>query len=93
MCRLERPRQLRRYAFAGALVEALKEEYMIAEDSALMAMRAYQQAKDDLLGYVSNSSHVRRLQRLGIQKDISYCLQRDLYDVVPILRGSTLVAM
>ncbi len=79
--------------FAGALVEALKEEYIIAEDSALMAMRTYQQAKNDLLGYVSNSSHVRRLQRLGIQKDISYCLQRDLYDVVPVLRGSTLVVM
>jgi 2-phosphosulfolactate phosphatase len=36
---------------------------------------------------------VRRLQRLGIQKDIAYCLQKDLYDVVPVLRGSTLVAM
>ena len=79
--------------FAGALVDALKEEYMIAEDSALMSMRMYQQAQNDLLSYVSNSSHVRRLQRLGIQKDISYCLQRDLYDVVPVLRGSSLVGM
>lgn len=79
--------------FAGALVDALKDEYMIGEDSALMAMRAYQQAQNDLLGYVANSSHVRRLQRLGIHKDISYCLQRDLYDVVPVLRGSTLVNM
>ena len=79
--------------FAGALVDALKDEYMIGEDSALMAMRAYQQAQNDLLGYVANSSHVRRLQRLGIHKDIAYCLQRDLYDVVPVLRGSTLVNM
>ncbi|MFN4147352.1 MAG: 2-phosphosulfolactate phosphatase [Runella sp.] len=79
--------------FAGALVEALKENYIIAEDSALMALRTYQQAKDDLLGYVANSSHVRRLQRLGIHKDISYCLQHDLYDVIPVLRGSELVVM
>ena len=79
--------------FAGALVDALKDEYIIGEDSALMAMRAYQQAQNDLLGYVANSSHVRRLQRLGIHKDIAYCLQRDLYDVVPVLRGSTLVNM
>jgi len=79
--------------FAGALVDALKDEYIISEDSALMAMRTYQQAQDDLLGYVSNSSHVRRLQRLGIQKDISYCLQKDLFDVVPVLRGSKLVGM
>ena len=77
--------------FAGALVEALHDEYMIGEDSALLAMRTYQQAKNDMLGYLSTSSHVRRLQRLGIHKDIQYCLQKDLYDVVPVLRGSALV--
>jgi 2-phosphosulfolactate phosphatase len=77
--------------FAGALVAALTDEYMIGEDSALMAMRLYEQAQHDMLGFVSNSSHVRRLQRLGIQKDIAYCLQKNMYDNVPILRGSELV--
>jgi 2-phosphosulfolactate phosphatase len=77
--------------FAGALVAALTDEYIIGEDSALMAMRLYEQAQHDMLGFVSNSSHVRRLQRLGIQKDIAYCLQKNVYDNVPILRGSELV--
>jgi 2-phosphosulfolactate phosphatase len=77
--------------FAGAVVNALKDDYFVAEDSAILAMRMYQQAQGDLLGYLSNSSHIRRLQRLGINKDIAYCLQHDLYDVVPILRGSELV--
>lgn len=79
--------------FAGALAEALKDQFMLLEDGTLMAQRLYQQSKDNLLASVSNSSHVRRLQRLGIQKDISYCLQTDLYDIVPVLRGGTLVAM
>ena len=77
--------------FAGAVVEGLKEDFLVAEDSAIMAMRNYQQAKNDMLGYLATSSHVRRLQGLGIQKDIAYCLQKDLYDVVPILRGNELV--
>jgi 2-phosphosulfolactate phosphatase len=77
--------------FAGALVAALTDEYMIGEDSALMAMRLYEQAQHDMLGFVNNSSHVRRLQRLGIQKDIAYCLQTSIYDNVPVLRGSELV--
>ncbi len=77
--------------FAGALVDALKDEYHVGEDSAIMAMRAYQQAENDLLKYLSNSSHIRRLQGLGIHKDISYCLQKDLYDVLPVLRGNELV--
>lgn len=79
--------------FAGAVVDALQNEYFVAEDSAIMAMRAYQQGKDDMLGYLANSSHIRRLQRLGINKDISFCLQRDLYDVVPVMRGTELVKM
>jgi 2-phosphosulfolactate phosphatase len=79
--------------FAGAVVNALKDEYFVAEDSAILAMRSYNQAKDDLIGYLANSSHIRRLQKLGINKDISYCLQHDLYDVVPILRGNELVLL
>lgn len=79
--------------FAGALVARLKDSYAMAEDSAIMAWRLYEQGKGNLAGYLSNSSHVKRLQRLGIQKDITYCLQHDLYDVVPVLRGNALVAM
>ena len=77
--------------FAGAVVDALKDEYFVAEDGAILAMRAYQNAQGNLPLYLSNSSHVRRLQRLGINKDIQYCLQKDLYDVVPVLRGNELV--
>ena len=79
--------------FAGALVARLKDSYAMAEDSAIMAWRLYEQGKDNMAAYLSNSSHIKRLQRLGIQKDITYCLQHDLYDVVPVLRGNALVAM
>ena len=79
--------------FAGALIHRLKEEYMIAEDGAMMAWRLYNQGKDNLISYLATSSHVRRLQRLGINRDIAYCLQHDLYDVVPVLRGNTLVGI
>ena len=77
--------------FAGALADELKNEYTLSEDSALMAHRLYCQSKDNMLSFIANSSHVKRLQRLGIQKDIAYALQRDLYDIVPVLRGNTLV--
>jgi len=79
--------------FAGALIERMKDEYMVPEDSGLMAWRLYVQGQKDLVGYLSNSSHVRRLHRLSINKDIMYCLQHDLYDVIPVLRGNSLVSM
>lgn len=79
--------------FAGALADALQDDFILVEDGALMAQRLYNQGKNNLPSFVANSSHVRRLQRLGIQKDITYSLQTDLYDVVPILRGTKLVAI
>ncbi len=79
--------------FAGALAERLKDDYAPQEDSAMMAQRLYCEGKKNLVHYLANASHIRRLQRLGIQKDIAYCLQHDLYDVVPVLRGSALVRM
>ncbi len=79
--------------FAGALAHRLRDDYATHEDGALMAHRLYCDGKDNLIGYLSNASHLRRLQRLGIQKDIAYCLQHDLYDIVPVLRGSALVKM
>ena len=79
--------------FAGALIERLKTSYALAEDSAILAHRLYCDGKDNLINYMASASHIQRLQRLGIQKDITYCLQHDLYDVVPVLRGNALVAM
>ncbi|QJW88435.1 2-phosphosulfolactate phosphatase [Spirosoma taeanense] len=79
--------------FAGALVDRLKDGFAMAEDSAIMANRLYCDGKNNLVSYMANASHIRRLQRLGIQKDITYCLQHDLYDVVPVLRGTALVSM
>lgn len=79
--------------FAGALIDRLKDSYALAEDSAIVAHRLYCDGKANLVAYMANASHIRRLQRLGIQKDITYCLQHDLYDVVPVLRGNALVAM
>ena len=79
--------------FAGALAAALQHEGSVVEDAALMSIRLYEQARPDLINFLSNASHVRRLQRLGIQKDIAYCLQHDLYDVLPIMRGPVLVRM
>jgi len=77
--------------FAGALAEQLTAKFTHACDSTLMAISLYHTAKNDLPGFLQYSSHVQRLQGLGIEKDIAFCLQRDLYDVVPLLKEDELV--
>lgn len=77
--------------FAGALVERLQEKFSYEHDSALAALYLYQNAKDDLLNFLRQSSHVRRLEHLEIFKDIEFCLRHDTYNVLPVWRKDRLV--
>jgi 2-phosphosulfolactate phosphatase len=77
--------------FGGALVSDLKGNFNIADDSATMACRLYSEGKSDLKGYLQEASHLKRLSGLGIDKDIDFCLTRELYSVLPILINDRLV--
>jgi 2-phosphosulfolactate phosphatase len=76
--------------FAGALVEKLKSEVTPACDAPLAAQSLYNSAKNDMVGFLSNSSHVKRLAKLNIHKDIAFCLTEDTYAVVPVLKDNVL---
>lgn len=76
--------------FAGALVELLKDNIEPDCDAPLMAQHLYNQGKKNLLAFLQNSSHVKRLARLNIHKDIQFCLTPDQYTVLPILRNKSL---
>lgn len=68
--------------YAGGLVELLKNDFEIADDSATMALNLYNEGKHDLNSYLAHASHLKRLQGLGIEKDIAFCLQHDIYDII-----------
>lgn len=76
--------------FAGALADNLKEEMEFACDAPLLAMGLYQQGKNNMMEYLKDSSHVRRLAQLKIRKDIEFCLTPDQYNVVPVLKNGVL---
>ena len=77
--------------FAGALVEKLKENVHPACDAPVAAQHLYNQAKNDMVDFLKESSHVKRLAKLNILKDIRFCLTPDQYGVVPYLKENVLV--
>lgn len=79
--------------FAGALIEKLGAVVKPACDSPLAAQQLYHGAKNNLLGFLQNSSHVQRLAKLNITKDIEFCLTHDVYETVPVLRENLLRAL
>ncbi|MDX5420674.1 MAG: 2-phosphosulfolactate phosphatase [Hymenobacteraceae bacterium] len=77
--------------FAGALVERLKGKFSSENDATLASLYLYQAAKSDLVSFLRQSSHVRRLENLEIHKDIEFCLQHDVYQVLPVWKQDRLV--
>jgi 2-phosphosulfolactate phosphatase len=77
--------------FAGAIVALLKEQVKPECDAPLAAQHLYNAAKNDLVDFLKDSSHVKRLNRLDIHKDIVFCLTPDEYNVVPYLKDGVLI--
>lgn len=79
--------------FAGALVDKLQGEIESTDydDAALGALRLFNEAKGDLYGYLESSSHRHRMKRLELEKDVRFCLQFDITNVVPIIQGKHIV--
>lgn len=79
--------------FAGALVDELKDEFKVEDDATLGAHTIYSCAKFNMLKSMASSSHVKRLHRLNLAKDIEFCIREDVYDIIPVLRGNALEKM
>jgi 2-phosphosulfolactate phosphatase len=79
--------------FAGALVENLKNDFEFACDAPMIAQRLYVEARPNLKEFLKESSHIKRLRRLNIEKDIEFCLTEDQYDVVPLIRDNTITLL
>ncbi|MGK9117409.1 2-phosphosulfolactate phosphatase [Olivibacter jilunii] len=79
--------------FAGAVINKLKDSHQKGDDAAIAAENLYLAAANDLADFLAQSAHSKRLQHLGIQKDIDFCLQVDLLNTIPVLKGDRLVVL
>lgn len=77
--------------FAGALIANLGLPIRPESDAALIALDSYTHVKDNLLAFLEKSSHVQRLAKLNIKKDIEFCLTPDQYTTVPVLKDGRII--
>lgn len=79
--------------FAGGVIEQLKDGNFKLDDPAIAANDLFQIGKSDISQYLKKTSHSERLKKLGIEKDIEFCLQVDLTTAIPVLDGERLVKL
>jgi 2-phosphosulfolactate phosphatase len=71
--------------FAGALTSYLKDDFTLENDSVLASLWLQKHTMVNLKQYLLQSSHVQRLNNLNIQDDFEFCLQKNIYNIVPVL--------
>ncbi|PWG80981.1 2-phosphosulfolactate phosphatase [Pararcticibacter amylolyticus] len=79
--------------FAGAVVARLKDAGYSLDDSSIAALDLYGLASDDLRKYLKKTSHSERLKKLGIEKDIDFCLNVDITRAIPVLEDEKLIKL
>ncbi|MFN8154290.1 MAG: 2-phosphosulfolactate phosphatase [Bacteroidia bacterium] len=81
--------------FAGAVAEKLEPHFGLNKmrDAVIAAKHLYSLAKNDMFGFLAQSSHRNRLEKLNIEKDIEYCLTLNQAPVIPVLVNGALVKL
>ena len=81
--------------FAGALAQQLVESglYDGSCDAVQASQVLWEQAKDDVYGFLENSSHRKRLAKLDIDSDVHFCLKVNQTTKIPVLKDGVLVAV
>lgn len=77
--------------FAGALLDVLEGKVEVVDDAGMSALTLYKSVNNDITGYMKNAAHAKRLSGLKAAKDLSYCFNKNEFDVLPVLRDGFLV--
>ena len=82
-------------SYVGADMDALSILSYAADQDRFdeFAEKLEQHYKDNLKSALEDSSHVRRLLDLGLERDIDFCLKFDAYKVIPVYKGEYITKM
>jgi len=76
---------------AGAVIDRVKEHFIIHDDSSLMASEMFTLHRNDLYSFIQHTTHWHRLAAYGLQKDLEYCVSTDVANVLPVLKNGELI--
>lgn len=79
--------------FAGAVIEQLKSNFEIADDSSFAALDLWLSAKANLADYLQKANHVQRFKTLDAESDLDVCLKIDSSAIVPVFRDGKIFSL
>lgn len=79
--------------FAGAVIHQVRQHFSVNCDSTGVAETLFLAAKNDLYEFLkaNNATHYQRLTNFGLEKDLRYCLTKDVANVLPFYENEKLI--
>ena len=71
---------------AGCILDRIvkMDDSVEMDDLGRVALKMYRKAKENLMAAFEGCMHYEYLVSIGLQKDVEFCLQEDLFAVVPV---------
>ncbi|MEM2936000.1 MAG: 2-phosphosulfolactate phosphatase, partial [Candidatus Bathyarchaeia archaeon] len=76
---------------AGAVIENLPKKNVELSDAALAAALAFRQAQGSLSSVIRQGSHAQYLKSIGLEEDVEFCSQINIFPTVPVLKDEVIV--
>ena len=72
---------------AGMIISLINEALSITTtDLGWTVKELYDAYRGNIHGALKNCSHYKRLNKNGFKDDVEYCLQTDIYDIIPVYK-------
>ncbi|MDR0793001.1 MAG: 2-phosphosulfolactate phosphatase [Chitinophagaceae bacterium] len=79
--------------FAGAVIKTIGKYFTIHCDSSLMAKEMYEAHELDMYQFAQKATHWHRLAAHGLEKDMEFCIAKDVANVLPVYKNGELIAV
>jgi 2-phosphosulfolactate phosphatase len=77
--------------FAGAVIKTIGKYFTLHCDSSLMAKEMYEAHEQDIHEFVRKTSHWHRLAAYGLEKDMEYCVTKNVANILPVYKNGELI--
>jgi 2-phosphosulfolactate phosphatase len=79
--------------FAGAVINRVKQHFTIHCDASLAAETLYRHSLVDTWNFIKQTTHYHRLAAYGLEKDMQWCISKDVANVLPVYKEGALVLL
>lgn len=78
---------------AGAIAQGFPADNVENSDAVVAALLAFRRAHKSLNRVIQSGHHAQRLERLGFREDVKFCCRLNVFQIVPFLKGDTIIPL